>query len=134
MKKYFVSDGIDEYEVTELDEEIPEDIEANVETKDTDVFTEEEINTLKSLIAAAPWLLEMIAAEPTADTDEEEDGFEDTDEDEVKDEDEEMIVETEKPTRDSKKSFGAIQKKKTNVDDSLEDDISRAWAKRYGGI
>ena len=63
-----------------------------------------------------------------ADTDEDEDGKEevlDTDEDDDK------VI---KP-RDSKKSFGSIEKKRKAVStvDSQQESIAEAWAKRYGG-
>lgn len=35
---------------------------------------------------------------------------------------------------DSKRSLGAIEKKRAVVDNSLNDDISDAWAKRFGGV
>ena len=40
------------------------------------------------------------------------------------------------PTHDSKKSFGSLEakRKKTVEDSSLVDEISDAWAKRYGGL
>ena len=45
------------------------------------------------------------------------------------------LVDTDEKVKgcDSKKSFGAIERKKKNIDDSLTDEISEAWAKRYGG-
>lgn len=35
--------------------------------------------------------------------------------------------------KDSKRSFGAIEKKTAKVDDEIIDDVSDAWAKRFGG-
>lgn len=132
MKKYFVCDGENDYEVTEVEE--TEQSASNVGTKDdASELSADEITALKSLAAAAPKIMAMI--EKTETTDEDEEGLEtcDADPEEVVDEDEETIVETEKkPTHDSKRSFGANEKKRA-VDDSVEDEISAAWAKRYGG-
>ena len=59
----------------------------------------------------------------------------DEDEDE---EVEEEIVDTDekvekKKGKDSKKSYGSIQKTKIIEDSLEEDEISSAWSKRYGG-
>ena len=137
MKKYIVHDGESEYEVKEfekedLDEVEDEDIEEVNETKVE--LTDDEITALKSLAAVAPKLIAMTEAKD-ADEDKDE-GLEtcDADADEDEDEDEETIVETEtKPTRDSKCSFGSNEKSKVRTDDSLVDEVSEAWAKRYGG-
>ena len=132
MKKYFVCDGENDYEVTEVEE--TEQPDSNVETNDdASELTADEITALKSLAAAAPKIMAMI--EKTETTDEDEEGLEtcDADPEEDVNDNEETIVETEKkPTHDSKRSFGANEKKPT-VDDSVEDEISAAWAKRYGG-
>lgn len=135
MKKYIVHDGESEYEVKEfekedLDEVEDEDIEEVNETRVE--LTNDEITALKSLAAVAPKLIAMTEAKD-ADEDKDE-GLETCDADEDEDEEEETIVETEtKPTRDSKCSFGSNEKSKVRTDDSLVDEVSEAWAKRYGG-
>ena len=149
MKKYLVRDGETEYEVTEVeekpkDEDVIENEEEVVETKtedDESALSAEEIAALKSLAAAAPKLLAMVKGNETEDEDEDDKGLVTCDEDEDEtdidvdcdDEEIEKIPET-KPTRDSKRSFGAIERKpKVRADDSLVDEVSDAWAKRYGG-
>ena len=90
------------------------------------------------LIAAiAPKLMKLV--ENTADACEDEEELDDEYEDPTvddKDEQIEEVIDTDeeiKP-RDSKKSFGAIERKK-KAKDSTENAISieTAWAKRYGG-
>lgn len=149
MKKYIVRDGETKYEVTEVeektkDEDVIENEEEVVETKtedDESTLSAEEIAALKSLAAAAPKLLAMVEGNETTDEDEDDEGLVTCDEDEDEtdidvncdDEEIEEIPET-KPTRDSKRSFGAIERKpKVHADDSLVDEVSDAWAKRYGG-
>ena len=46
--------------------------------------------------------------------------------------DEEEVIETGK-AHDSKKSFGAIQRKSKPKDSLENDEVADAWAKRYGG-
>ena len=36
--------------------------------------------------------------------------------------------------KDSKKSFVSNRKKETRTDDSLDNSVADAWAKRYGGV
>lgn len=127
-------DGKD-YEVEEiLEKKSEEDATPEIETTETTKFelSEDEIKVLKDLIAKAPDILKLLALENEEHKDEEEI---DEDEEELMDSDEE-VVETceEKKTYDSKNSFGSLASKKTIIDDSLEDEISMAWAKRYGGI
>ena len=151
-KKYLIRDGDDEYEVTEVEEKVEDEdvIETKEEivetnTEDESSLSEDEIAALKSLAAAAPKLLALVDGDKTNDEDEDEDDDglvtcdEDEDEDEIDvdvdcdDEDIEEIPEK-KPARDSKRSFGAIERKqKRHADDSMTDEISDAWAKRYGG-
>lgn len=149
MKKYLVRDGETEYEVTEVEEEPKdEDVIKNeeevvkTETGDDEfALSAEEIAALKSLAAAAPKLLAMVKGDETTDEDEDDKGLVTCDEDEDEtdidvDCDAEEIKKTPetKPTRDSKRSFGAIERKpKVRADDSLVDEVSDAWAKRYGG-
>lgn len=147
MKKYRIKDADGcEYEVKELttvDNDMDEDDRIDVDVKtENEELTPEDIAALKKLAAIAPQLVELIekpAAETTdedvdvdVDKDEEDDVNVDVDTDENEDEE---VVDTcgKKMRRDSKKSFGAIEREKKNVDDSLTDDIAAAWAKRYGG-
>ena len=139
MKKYLVKDEDEGLVVTELDEEPEkktEDEDIDEEVHDDDALTPEEISALKSLAAVASDLVALVEKSKTSDEDEEIDDedeeLEDEDEDALLDEDEEEVIETGK-AHDSKKSFGAIQRK-SKPKDSLEDDeVADAWAKRYGG-
>lgn len=138
MKKYLVKDEDEGLVVTELDEEPEkktEDEDIDEEVHDDDALTPEEISALKSLAAVASDLVALVEKSKTSDEDEEiddEDEDEDEDEEALLDEDEEEVIETGK-AHDSKKSFGAIQRK-SKPKDSLEDDeVANAWAKRYGG-
>lgn len=147
MKKYRIKDADGcEYEVKELtaeDNDMDEDdkIDVDVKTEDEEL-TPEDIAALKKLAAIAPQLVELIEkpeAEATdkdvdVDIDKDEDDDVDVDIDTDEDEDEEVVDTCGKKMRhDSKKSFGAIEREKKNVDDSLTDDVAAAWAKRYGG-
>lgn len=139
MKKYLVKDEDEGLVVTELDEEPEkktEDEDIEEEVHDDDALTPEEISALKSLAAVASDLVALVEKSKTSDEDEEIDDddeeVEDEDEEALLDEDEEEVIETGK-AHDSKKSFGAIQRK-SKPKDSLEDDeVANAWAKRYGG-
>ena len=103
--------------------------------EDASGLSAEEIASLKKLAAGADKLLALIA---TNDADEDED-----DKDKVDDEDEtieekiESVVDTDKAncTKDSIKSVGAIEKKATLTNDSIDiqDEIADAWSKRYMG-
>ena len=139
-------DGKD-YTVEEIIEKKSEDVEPEVETKDEEVIslTQEEIDNLKLLLPLAPHVEKLVAlvqekADETVedeDEDEDEDFDEEITEEEKEVNDEEVIETCEKetmPARDSKSSFGSLETKNVNIDDSLEDSVSQAWAKRYGGI
>lgn len=134
-KKYHIidEDG-DHYEVEEVETEevkAPETREDPVEDDDS-ALSDKEIRALKRLASVADKLLSLVTEAQTTD--------EDTDEDEeMIEEDKEEIIDTDeeelkKPTCDSKKSFGAIEKPVKTVDSLGADlDIESAWAKRYGG-
>lgn len=124
-------------------------------------FTADEIKLLKKLLEKADDLLDLLkeaekedkAEEKEKDEDEDEE-VEEESEDEVEvgelDSDEELLSIPEEEegvtdsdesdedegvkAHDSKKSFGAIEKKST-VEDSIsrDEEIAQAWAKRYGG-
>lgn len=130
-----------EKETTDAEEEM------EVETKDSDSLTPEEITALKSLAANAAKILELLTVEEKeheenpelVDEDEEEDEDEimdeDEDEDDLVDDEDEEVIETEerKITNDSKKSYGSIERKKKRHLDSMVDHVSEAWTKRYNG-
>lgn len=128
------ADGND-YEVEEVEEE-------KVEEKPE--LTSEEIVALKTLAAAAPNIMKLLEVEKkeheaVEDEDEDEEDIEnrvDVDlDDEDADEDEDKLIETEvkKIKKDSKKSVGSNEKRKTTDSVNLDDEIAAAWSKRYGG-
>lgn len=134
-KKYrIIDEDGDRYEVEEVETEevkAPETAEDPVEDDDS-ALSDEEIRALKRLAGVADKLVSLVAEAQATD--------EDTDEDEeMIEEDKEEIIDTDeeelkKPTCDSKKSFGAIEKPVKTVDSLDADlDIAAAWAKRYGG-
>ena len=134
-KKYrIIDEDGDRYEVEEVETEevkAPETTEDPVED-DGSALSDEEIRAVKRLAGVADKLVSLVAEAQATD--------EDTDEDEeMIEEDKEEIIDTDeeklkKPTCDSKKSFGAIEKPVKTVDSLDADlDIAAAWAKRYGG-
>ena len=136
MKKFFVRDADgEEYEVEEIKECHGDDvIEEISETEEQpEALTNEEIVALKRLAAVADRLLSRVdTEEEDPETLDDEDEEKDIGDEEVTEEKKEEVVDTTK-TRDSRKSFGAIEKRRATVDDSLNTDIDDAWAKRYGG-
>lgn len=92
-------------------------------------LTDEELASLKKLLSVADKLLALVSTEDT-----EEEQVEDTEEEEHA-EDSEEENEEKKELGDSFKSIGAVHQKKKSLNDSetLEQAISNAWAKRYGG-
>lgn len=143
MKKFHVKDEDGEvFEVEELDEDVSATNsapESNSEVNDENSLSDDEISALKSLAAIAPKLMKLV--ENTADACDDEDEEElnnECDDPTVDDKDEQIeeVIDTDEETkpRDSKKSFGAIERKKKShdsIDNSL--DVESAWAKRYGG-
>lgn len=134
-KKYrIIDEDGDRYEVEEVETEkveTPDACEDPVKDDDS-VLSDEEIRALKRLAGVADKLVSLVAEAQATD--------EDTDEDEeMIEEDKEKIIDTDeeelkKPTCDSKKSFGAIEKPVKTTDSIDADlDIAAAWAKRYGG-
>ncbi len=146
MRKYHViDDDGSEYQVEELDEELIEEVKNDEPT--VNALSAEEIEALKKLAGVADKLLAIIEAKDSDNgieennlvkKDEDNEELEDEDEDEkVIDTDEDLEDEEEKnPVYDSKKSFGSLESKKKAkvVDNSLTDEVSDAWAKRYGGV
>lgn len=134
-KKYrIIDEDGDHYEVEEVETEevkAPETREDPVKDDDS-ALSDEEIRALKSLASVADKLLSLVTEAQATDeaTDKDEEMIEE-DKEEIIDTDEEELK---KPTCDSKKSFGAIEKPVKTVDSLGADlDIESAWAKRYGG-
>ena len=130
MKKYRITDADGEMlEVEEIDEVThDEDIEEVVE------FTTDEIRALKELVDKIPELLALVETKeevPEEGMDEDEPIVEDEETEVEEDIDEEQVVDVK--SCDSAASIGSIEKRQTSVDDSLVDDISLAWTKRFGG-
>lgn len=131
MKKYRITDADGEMlEVEEIDEVThDDDIEEVVE------LTTDEIRALKELVGKIPELLALVETKeevPAEGMDEDEPIVEDEETEEVEEDiDEEQVVDVK--SCDSAASIGSIEKRQTSVDDSLVDDISLAWAKRFGG-
>ena len=126
MKFYVKDEDGKNFAVEEVDE-IP--TEEYTDEDETSTLSVDEVLALKRLAAVADKIIAL------AETDEPIEGEESG---EIVDEDEdEEIVDTDKPVKglDSKKSFGKIEVKQNTNDsfDSLTDDVSNAWAKRYGG-
>lgn len=134
-KKYrIIDEDGDRYEVEEVETEevkAPETCEDPVKDDDS-VLSDEEIRALKRLAGVAEKLVSLVAEAQATDEDPDED-------EEMIEEEKEEIIDTDeeelkKPTCDSKKSFGAIEKPVKTVDSLDADlDIAAAWAKRYGG-
>ena len=140
--KFFVKDEDNEtFEVEEIEENPTKEVTTEVEAKD-EALSAEEIAALKKLAAVADKLIGMCTTSDEDESDEDnEDVDVDVDTDEDEDEDKEEVLDTDedddeviKP-RDSKKSFGSIEKKRKAVSavDSQQESIAEAWAKRYGG-
>ena len=140
--KFFVKDEDNEtFEVEEIEETPIKEVAKEVETKD-EALSAEEIAALKKLASVADKLIGMCTtSDEDEDDDDDKDVDVDVDTDEDEDEDKEEVLDTDedddkviKP-RDSKKSFGSIEKKRKAVStvDSQQESIAEAWAKRYGG-
>ena len=126
--KFFVKDEEgNKFEVEEI-EEMKKSTEDDGELAPE--LTPEEIGALKKLAAVADKIMDKLVAKEDSD---------DFDEDEKKSK--EIVVDTDEEeddkkdkVTDSKKSFGAIQKKiVVDSADDINDEVSAAWAKRYGG-
>ena len=138
--KFFVKDEDNEtFEVEEIEETPAKEVTTEVEAKD-EALSAEEIAALKKLAAVADKLIGMCTTSDEDESDEDDDVDVDADADEDEDGKEEVLDTDEdddkaiKP-RDSKKSFGSIEKKRKAVStvDSQQESIAEAWAKRYGG-
>lgn len=107
------------------------------ETEETPVLTESEITALRQLAGRAEDLLKLLDIEKEEHESTADDEEDDEEEKEIIDEDEE-VIETDKEkkvTHDAKKSFGAIEKKKSTNDsfDDKELEVEASWIKRFGG-
>lgn len=134
MKKFRITDEDGaKYEVEEIEEEVvDEDVEVEPEAGEpsgNEALTPDEIASLKQLAAAAPAILALL------DNGEEPIENEEDDEEVEMDEVEEEVIDSETTkAKDSKKSYGSIEKR-NQVKDSIdaEEEIANAWSKRYGG-
>lgn len=144
MKKFHVKDEDGEvFEVEELDEAAPTSAtdpepESKPEVNDDNGLSEDEISALKGLAAIAPKLMKLVEGTEDTCAEDEEELDDECEEPKVDDKDEQIeeVIDTDEETkpRDSKKSFGAIERKKKShdsINNSL--DVESAWAKRYGG-
>lgn len=130
-----------EYNVEEVEEVKKTDDEDETKkpltnTCTDDALSPEEIASLKKLAGIADKLCALVDTTTDEKVEEEE---EEEEEEEIDDEGEQIeeVIDTDEPkkAKDSiKKSAGAIEKKTVKTEDSVEeDDVSAAWAKRYGG-
>lgn len=130
-----------EYNVEEVEEVKKTDDEDETKkpltnTCTDDALSPEEIASLKKLAGIADKLYALVDTTTDEKVEEEE---EEEEEEEIEDEGEQIeeVIDTDEPkkAKDSiKKSAGAIEKKTVKTEDSVEeDDVSAAWAKRYGG-
>ena len=137
MKKFRIKDETGcNYEIEEITDETIEEVADD----EIEVLTQEEILALKQIAAVAPSILKLLTQQKDETVEEEEvedEEAEEEAEEEVVNE-EEIIdsegINTKEKKKDSKKSYGAIEKQ-NNVKDSfdVEEEIAKAWAKRYGG-
>lgn len=141
-KKYRITDADGEqYEVEEVEEVkgVDEEPIPEAEPAGDDTLSPDEIAALKKLAAAADQLIALIGTQDACKDEGEEEIEEETIEEDgeeiEEDETDEQLVDTDEKVKgcDSKRSFGAIEKKSVKADDSLVDDVSDAWAKRFGG-
>lgn len=139
MKFYIKDEDENMYEVEEVKSQ-NDGCGTTVANDDEAQLSSDEITALKSLAAVADKLMKLldVEAEEHAATSETEAEDDDGNEEQVYDTDEDIDEETKtviKKASDSKKSFGAIEKRKfaDTSYDKHEEDIANAWQKRYGG-
>ena len=128
MKKFRIKDETGcNYEIEEITDETIEE----VTNDEIEVLTQEEILALKQIAAVAPSILKLLTQQKDETVEEEEVEEEVVNEEEIIDSE---GINTKENKKDSKKSYGAIEKQ-NNVKDSfdVEEEIAKAWAKRYGG-
>ena len=128
-KKFIIKDEEgQQFEVTETDEELPEESSEETEMHDDESFTSDEIAALKELAKRSADLLKLLAVE-----EDEHEAVGDEDDLDVDDEDvdeKEEVIETK--STDSKKSVGSIEKTraKDSANFNKEIEIANAWCKR----
>ena len=134
-KKFIIKDEEgQQFEVTETDEELPEEPSKESMVHDDESLTPDEIAALKELAKRSADLIKLLAVE---EKEHEAVGDEDegSDESDINDEDvdkkEEEVIETK--STDSKKSVGSIEKTKANDSANFdkEIEIADAWSKRF---
>ena len=129
-KKFIIKDEEgQQFEVTETDEELPEESSEETEMHDDESFTSDEIAALKELAKRSADLLKLLAVE-----EDEHEAVGDEDDLDVDDEDvdeKEEVIETK--STDSKKSVGSIEKTraKDSANFNKEIEIANAWSKRF---
>lgn len=135
MRRIYVKDEDgEEFDVREVEE-----IEETEDVGGEEELTGDEKKALKMLAGIADKLAEIVLKnEGEKEEVEETEEIEDEDEEEVEAEEEveekEELVDTDRKACDSRRSFGSIEKKKkSSVDDSIEESVNEAWSKRYGG-
>ena len=133
-KKFIIKDEEgQQFEVTETDEELPEEPSKESMVHDDESLTPDEIAALKELAKRSADLIKLLSVE---EKEHEAVGDEDegSDESDINDEDvnkKEEVIETK--SADSKKSVGSIEKTKANdsVNFDKEIEIADAWSKRF---
>lgn len=135
MRRIYVKDEDgEEFDVREVEE-----IEETEDVGGEEELTGDEKKALKMLAGIADKLAKIVLKNEGEKEEEEVEETEDEDEEEVEAEEEveeenEELVDTDRKACDSRRSFGSIEKKKkSSVDDSIEESVNEAWAKRYGG-
>ena len=130
-KKFIIKDEEgQQFEVTETDEELPEESSEETEMHDDESFTSDEIAALKELAKRSADLLKLLSVE-----EEEHEAVGDEDEDlDIDDEDvdkKEEVIETK--STDSRKSVCSIEKTraKDSANFNKEIEIANAWSKRF---
>lgn len=129
-KKFVIKDEEgQQFEITETDEELPEESSKEPKMHDEESFTADEVAALKELAKRSADLIKLLEVE-----EEEHKDVGDEDETNVNDDDtekKEEVIETK--SADSKKSVGSIEKIKSkdslNFDREIE--IADAWSKRF---
>lgn len=133
-KKFIIKDEEgQQFEVTETDEELPEEPSKESMVHDDESFTADEIAALKELAKRSADLVKLLSVEEKEHeaVGDEDEGFDESD---INDDDvdkKEEVIETK--STDSKKSVGSIEKTKANDSANFdkEIEIADAWSKRF---
>lgn len=125
-KKFIIKDEEgQQFEITETDEELPEEPSKESMVHDDDSFTPDEIAALKELAKRSADLIKLLGVEEEEhEAVGDDDGCDDVDK-------KEEVIETK--STDSKKSVGSIEKAKANDSANFdkEIEIADAWSKRF---